>query len=57
MWDCRFRTIKDFCLRRKTPCYPGGIGCVLKGKFEFPFRTDKDPLEKKAVIKKKKRAA
>ena len=29
-------------------CFPGGIGCVLKGKYEFPLRTSQeDPLSKK----------
>ena len=45
MWDCKHRrTSDDFCDRRKAKCFPGGIGCVLKGKYEFPLREEEDPL-------------
>jgi hypothetical protein len=52
MWDCKHRNSDDSCARRKCLCFPGGIGCVLKGKFTFPLRTQQDPL----LLKKKKRA-
>lgn len=52
MWDCKHRrAVDDFCDRRKAPCFPGGIGCVLKG-FEFPFRREEDPLLK--ILKARK---
>ena len=44
MWDCKHRRTNDYCYRRKTTCYPGGVRCVLKGKFVFPLRKDDDPL-------------
>lgn len=44
MWDCKYRKLDDSCLRRKAGCFVGGVGCVLKGKYEFPFRTQEDPL-------------
>ncbi len=25
-------------------CFVGGVGCVLKGKYEIPFRKEEDPL-------------
>jgi len=40
MWDCKYRTIEDDCLRREAKCLPGEKGCVLQGKYEFPFRED-----------------
>ena len=46
MWDCKHRKAEDRCDRRKTVCFPGGIGCVLKGKFVFPLRAEQDPLAK-----------
>lgn len=46
MWDCKHRREDDSCRRRKTVCFPGGVGCVLKG-FEFPLRQEKDPLLEK----------
>lgn len=51
MWDCKYRTIKDWCRRRRTKCFPGGVGCVLKG-FEFPLRIEEDPLLMKLEIRK-----
>ena len=55
MWDCKHRrTADDFCSRRKAKCFPGGIGCVLKGKYVFPFREQEDPLLKKIELKKSK---
>ncbi|HBR14394.1 MAG TPA: hypothetical protein DD723_02480 [Candidatus Omnitrophica bacterium] len=62
-WDCKYKTGKDYCRRRRAACYPGGKRCVIYGKFEFPFRTLKDELElpKKQVpmktAKKKKKAS
>lgn len=45
MWDCKHRiSSEDFCHKRKTKCFPGGAGCVLKGKYEMPFRDKEDPL-------------
>ena len=50
MWDCKHRrTSDDNCNRRKTKCFPGGIACVLKGKYEFPLRVHEDPLLKDSV--------
>ncbi len=57
MWDCKYKIGQDGCRLRKIGCYPGGRKCVLKGKFEFPFREEPDELEeqpKKKAKKKKK---
>lgn len=35
-------------------CFPGGLGCVLKG-FEFPFRKKDDPLLLKLRVQKKRK--
>ncbi|HBO97508.1 MAG TPA: hypothetical protein DE315_02060 [Candidatus Omnitrophica bacterium] len=54
MWDCKHRrSSDDSCNRRKTKCFPGGIGCVLKG-FKFPFREEEDPLLKTIRLRKKR---
>jgi len=54
MWDCKHRhAADDSCNRRKTKCFPGGIGCVLKEKYEFPCRDNgQDPLLKAKTAKK-----
>ena len=52
MWDCKYRRVDDSCERRKFVCFPGGLGCVLKG-FEFPLRIEEDPLLLKLRGKKK----
>jgi len=55
MWDCKHRqSIDDSCNRRKTKCFPGGVGCVLKGTYETPFRQEEDPLLKIKRLKKNK---
>ncbi len=52
MWDCKHRNTKDdSCRRRKAKCYPGGVACVLKDKFEFPLRKEDDPLLKRKKSK------
>ena len=51
MWDCKYRRLDDFCTRRKAVCWPGGIACVLKGKFEFPLREEEGPLIRKRTRK------
>jgi len=45
MWDCKYKIGRDYCRRRKTPCFPGGKFCVLEGKYEFPLRNQRDALE------------
>lgn len=56
MWDCKYKTSRDHCLRRGTICYPGGKRCVLYGKFEYPLRDEPDELNvlKKRKVKKEK---
>ncbi len=47
MWDCKHRRAADeFCDRRRATCFPGGVRCVLKGRYEFPAREQVDPLLK-----------
>ena len=59
MWDCKYKIGQDKCRLRKVGCHPGGRKCVLKGKFEFPFREVSDELEEappKKKAKKRKKA-
>lgn len=53
MWDCRYHREDDYCRKRKAICFPGGVGCVLKNKFVFPFRKEEDPLIKSKQLKKR----
>ena len=55
MWDCQYRSQEDRCRKRKEArCYPGALGCVLEGKFRFPFQ--KDLKKHKAMTRIKKRS-
>ncbi len=51
MWDCKHRTVKDRCRKRKDVCFPGGKGCVLESKFEFPLQKE---LKAHQVLSRKK---
>ena len=53
MWDCKYKNVNDFCSRRRMVCFPGGIACVLKGKYKFPLRSEEDPLKIKNEINRK----
>ena len=45
-FDCKYKA-KDYqCLRLKVECSPGIKGCVLYGKYVFPFKEDEDIKEK-----------
>ena len=37
-WDCRHKMPDGGCYRLGKPCTPGERGCVLYGKFIFPFK-------------------
>lgn len=52
-WDCKYKVGK-LCNRRENTCVPGGKGCVLRGKFYFPFK-DEDETESNSVSEKKKK--
>lgn len=42
-FDCKYKTGPDECRRRKDGvCRPGEKGCVLYGKYLFPFK-DSEP--------------
>ena len=46
-FDCKYKA-KDYqCLRLKRECSPGVKGCVLHGKYVFPFKDDEDTKKKK----------
>jgi hypothetical protein len=45
MWDCKYKIGLDFCRLRRTGCFPGGKYCVLRWKFEFPLRIERDELD------------
>lgn len=55
MWDCKYHTNDDQCRKRKDVCFPGGLGCVLKGNFIFPFREQEDPLVVKMRQRRKRK--
>ena len=50
-WECKYLS-NTHCERRNQECNPGAPGCVLEGKFCFPFKEtdekskskDKKPL-------------
>lgn len=35
-WDCKYRN-GTYCRKRNRDCRPGEPGCVLAGKYVFPF--------------------
>jgi len=55
-WDCKYKVENNKCRRLKRECSPGDKGCILYGKFDFPFKVypmendnelDKDDQPKK----------
>ena len=49
-FDCKYKA-KDYqCLRLKVECSPGITGCVLNGRYVFPFKEE----ENRERMKKKK---
>ena len=36
-WECRHMH-NGYCRKRGKDCIPGEPGCVLYGKYEFPFK-------------------
>ena len=44
-FDCKYKAKDYHCLRLKVKCSPGMKGCVLHGKYVFPFKDEID-LEK-----------
>ncbi len=46
-WECKFLR-ETFCDKRKRECHPGSAGCILAGKFAFPF----DDFAEKAANQK-----
>lgn len=54
-WECRFLS-ETHCNRRNKECDPGAPGCILEGKFFFPFDASKNKPSpnKKAKVPPKK---
>ena len=51
-FDCKYKA-KDYqCIRLKIECSPGIKGCVLNGRYVFPFKEEK--TKDKKTLKKKK---
>ncbi len=42
-FGCRHNATGNICRRLGTECRPGTPGCVLTGRFEFPFHDDHPP--------------
>lgn len=40
MLDCKHRTAKDRCRKRKSVCLPGGRNCVLGKNYIYPLRNE-----------------
>ena len=40
-WECRHKS-GDHCNRLDVECDPGRTGCVLHGRFYFPFAEEKN---------------
>ena len=40
-WECRHKS-GDLCNRLDVECDPGRTGCVLHGRFYFPFAPEKN---------------
>ncbi|MFW6292979.1 MAG: hypothetical protein ACOC7V_11755 [Spirochaetota bacterium] len=40
-WECRHKS-GDHCNRLDVECDPGRTGCVLHGRFYFPFAPEKN---------------
>lgn len=51
-WDCKYKVGKH-CNRRDDVCVPGGKGCVLRGKYSFPFKDEEDEEDGKKPREKK----
>lgn len=45
-FDCKYKMIGGQCHRLKKECNPGEKGCILYGKFEFPFKDEEKEKEK-----------
>lgn len=43
-WECRYRS-GDHCNKLDVECDPGRTGCVLHGRFYFPFAPEKNTRE------------
>lgn len=43
-WECRYKS-GEHCNRLDTECDPGRSGCVLRGRFYFPFAPEKNSRE------------
>lgn len=41
-WECRFLR-ETRCEKRNRDCDPGARGCVLEGRFCFPFKEESKP--------------
>jgi len=39
-FDCKYKVKDGQCLKIKKECSPGDKGCILHGKFEFPFKEE-----------------
>lgn len=50
-FDCQFKVQDGFCRRINRQCNPGEKGCILYGRFTFPFRDEKKEEESEEVRK------
>ncbi len=51
-WECRYLD-ETHCNKRNKECNPGDRGCVLEGRFFFPFDETKNKSKHSAQTTKK----
>ncbi len=51
-FDCKYKAKDNQCLRLKVECSPGIKGCVLHGKYVFPFKDEDNNLIKTKKVRK-----
>jgi hypothetical protein len=44
-WECKYLW-KEECQKLNRECEPGQKGCVLKGKYDFPFKEENNKKKK-----------
>ncbi len=54
-FDCKYKAKNYQCLRLNKMCSPGIPGCVLHGRYFFPFKEEVNDLIIKSKIKKVKK--
>ncbi len=51
-FDCKYKGKNYQCLRLNKMCSPGIPGCVLHGRYIFPFKEEVNDLNIRSKIRK-----